>query len=206
MTTRIGAIYDAIHIGDTETVTGNDEPLRAIDEAYQRTVKAVLADVFAPGISHKDAFPTDSQGAIVGIPAACLPLLLYVSTAVIHLNARGEQGIYESFVNGNVANIAGRGEIGLQFTTQPIHRDVVGHGNVNTTLHYLYRTNVIGYHESKHTTVRRNEITIFLQQNRSLRSLGVIKEFVGTLEHIPHLTSHDGEYHSSHRQRTRYLK
>ena len=206
MTARVGTIDDAVHVGDAKAIAGHDETFGAIDEACQHAIKMILADVLVGSIRHKDSLLTDSQGTIVGIVAASLPFLRDVSQTVIHFDASGEQSINVSIINGDVTKVAGRREVGLQFTTHPIYIDVIRRGNIDATALHLHCINIVRGKEAIDTTVGRDEIFILLQQNVSFSSLGIIEKLVGSLEHVPHATSDDRENHPPDNQRTRYFQ
>ena len=153
MASRIGTIDGSLHIGNAKAITWHDEPLGTFDETCQCSVKMILADVLVGCISHKHTLTTHCQRTVVRILTACIPRLCHVALTVIHFNARRKQRINMSVVHSHVANVAGGGKVRLQFSTQPIHIDIIWRSNVYAASFHLHGTNLIGCKKTIHTTI-----------------------------------------------------
>ena len=154
MTSGVGTINAVVEVGYGKTIAGHDEAYRALDEAGQCAVKIILADVLVCSVGHKNAIRAYRNRTVVGCLAAGIPLLHRLALAVVHLNAGREKRKDAPSENGDITQIAGCREVGLQLAAQPIDVYVIRRSDEYAAALYVQGTDIIWNLKAKGAPVR----------------------------------------------------
>ena len=187
----VGTEHSPIHVRDAERIAGYHEAIRTLDETCQCAVEMILADVLRTGIGDKHTTCKHRHRTIVGIVAACLPLLSKCALFVIDLYPGREKQVEVVVVDSHIAYVAADGEILLQTPVEPIQIDIILCGYHDLVVHQLECGYLVGSNKPKRAAIGRHELHPISSILHALRLLGIIEEVSRIGQHLPQATPHD---------------